>query len=290
MKADKNTLPTDKMGNGPVQDRSCTDILCCLVFVAFIVGMVGTSGYGFLYGKPELLLTAWDADGNGCGYNATTKDYPYLYFPSIDLESLKNATNDPSMESVTEVLRYSMCVKECPKGIEEETINCKMPKAFSNILGYFDQCVFLIEKYYEFRYPTILFANSYCVPDLSASLESNTTNIVKEFKKEFDKYIGASGIQTHISDIMATSEPLLIAFGTAFLIGFIYMILLRLVGGLIIYSSILLMILGTAYGGYMLFETSNGMPDEDQYKQYYLIGSYVVWGIAGLLLCCVLFN
>mgnify|MGYP007089933915 CR=1 FL=1 len=75
------------MANGPVPDRSCTDILCCLIFIAFLVGMIGTSGYGYLYGDPELLLTSWDGNGRGCGYNTTTKDYPFLYFPTIDLEA-----------------------------------------------------------------------------------------------------------------------------------------------------------------------------------------------------------
>jgi choline transporter-like protein 2/4/5 len=70
-----------------VQDRGCTDILCCFVFLAFLVGMVATSFYGFLYGDPKLLLTAWDGLGRGCGYNASVADYPYLYFPTIDLES-----------------------------------------------------------------------------------------------------------------------------------------------------------------------------------------------------------
>jgi len=72
------------MGNGPVPDRGCTDILCCLIFIAFLVGMVGVSGYGLLYGNPQLLATGWDADGNGCGFNETTKDYPLLYYPTID--------------------------------------------------------------------------------------------------------------------------------------------------------------------------------------------------------------
>ena len=50
-KHDKNdTLPRDELKNGPVYNRGCTDILCCLIFLAFIVGMIGTSGYGFLYG------------------------------------------------------------------------------------------------------------------------------------------------------------------------------------------------------------------------------------------------
>ena len=105
-------MPTDKLNNGPVEDRGCTDILCCLIFVAFIVGMVGTSGYGFMYGDPSLLLTTWDADGNGCGYSSKTLDYPYLYFPTIDVAAAQKAS--ASVDSITDVLKFSTCVKECP--------------------------------------------------------------------------------------------------------------------------------------------------------------------------------
>ena len=30
------SVPTDEMANGPVADRSCTDLLCCLIFLAFL--------------------------------------------------------------------------------------------------------------------------------------------------------------------------------------------------------------------------------------------------------------
>jgi len=53
----------------------------------FLVGMVGCSGYGYLYGEPKLLMTMWDADSNGCGLNYTVADYPYLYFPMIDYKA-----------------------------------------------------------------------------------------------------------------------------------------------------------------------------------------------------------
>lgn len=52
----------EKMANGPVSDRSCTDIFCCLIFLAFLAGMAATAAYGFAKGDPRLLLTAWDAD------------------------------------------------------------------------------------------------------------------------------------------------------------------------------------------------------------------------------------
>jgi solute carrier family 44 (choline transporter-like protein), member 2/4/5 len=68
------------------------------------------------------------------------------------------------------------------------------------------------------------------------------------------------------------------------------MIVLRLCGGPIIYFSILAMILGTAYGGFMLFNESATMMATDEYKPYYLYGSYVVWGISAILLCCACCN
>jgi choline transporter-like protein 2/4/5 len=77
------------MANGPVQDRACTDILCCLIFVIFLIGMGGVTGYGLIFGNPSLLMTAWDYNGNGCGYNSSTKEFPFLYYPAIDYESLK---------------------------------------------------------------------------------------------------------------------------------------------------------------------------------------------------------
>ena len=79
------------MSNGPTDNRSCTDLICCLVFLAFIVGMVGVSGYGLVYGKPELMLTMWDADSKGCGYDETRKEYPYLYFPIIDISKVRES-------------------------------------------------------------------------------------------------------------------------------------------------------------------------------------------------------
>jgi hypothetical protein len=84
-----------------------------------MVGMVGVGGYAYLNGDPMLLLTTWDYDGNPCGYpsksNATI-DYPYLYFPAIDYNSVAGQGGDGGINaaSMTELLKYSTCVKECP--------------------------------------------------------------------------------------------------------------------------------------------------------------------------------
>ena len=79
-------------------NRSCTDLLVCFVFCVFICGMVAVAGYGFLNGQPELLMTTFDADANACGLNTTVNDYPYLYFPMIDLEAAKK--DNPGLDSM----------------------------------------------------------------------------------------------------------------------------------------------------------------------------------------------
>ena len=167
--AAQNTLPTDQLQNGPVMDRGCTDILCCLVFVAFLVGMVGAGGYGLRYGEPQLLMTAWDADGNGCGYTNRTMEYPYLYFPTIDFKAAQAATG---LSSAREVLKFSVCVKKCPDGEKESTVDCYKP-AFMIGSAYYSNCTFYAGgtatgSTTALRYETALAAGRYCVPSSQA--------------------------------------------------------------------------------------------------------------------------
>ena len=81
----------DSFKNGPISNRSCTDIICCLVFIAAIVGFGGASAYGYQKGNPKLLILGWDSDGQGCGYTEAVKDYPYLYFPEPPAFDIKEA-------------------------------------------------------------------------------------------------------------------------------------------------------------------------------------------------------
>jgi hypothetical protein len=48
-------------------ERTCQDKLCCLIFFLFTVACVIISGYAFASGKPSLMLTKYDSDGNECG-------------------------------------------------------------------------------------------------------------------------------------------------------------------------------------------------------------------------------
>lgn len=50
-----------------MEGRHCTDIMCCLVFFVFFLGMAGISGLAISKGDPLKIMTPYDSDGNQCG-------------------------------------------------------------------------------------------------------------------------------------------------------------------------------------------------------------------------------
>jgi hypothetical protein len=88
-------------------ERSCTDILCCLVFTVFLVVMVGLSFFAWTNGNPENIITPFDSVGNRCGApnqgveligdiaTVNTTDFtafPYKYFTNLSPDSVADST------------------------------------------------------------------------------------------------------------------------------------------------------------------------------------------------------
>ena len=132
--------------------------------------------------------------------------------------------------------------------------------------NYYKDCQFYIgNRNYggqALRYDTEVLAGKFCVPTTEALSE----DMIKQFKAEFDKYFLDSGFAQYFSDIAATSDLLAYTIGTAFLIGFLYMVVLYFLGGFLIWISIVLIIGANLYGGYMLYQTSEVMDETDKYK------------------------
>lgn len=59
-----------------------------------------------------------------------------------------------------------------------------------------------------------------------------------------------------VQNVSSVGDLLIWTIFTGFLIGFFYLIVLRVIGGLIIYLSILSVIIGTIYGGIALHNTA----------------------------------
>jgi choline transporter-like protein 2/4/5 len=101
---------------GMVKDRWCTDILCCLIFVAYLVLMVVITFFAFGKGEPSKLFTPFDSDGNRCGQPLQsasigygTRDFTEYQFKAFtELRAVSKGGADTDVYN-------AVCVKECPK-------------------------------------------------------------------------------------------------------------------------------------------------------------------------------
>ena len=48
-------------------NRTCTDTLCCMLFLAFIASLVALTAYAVSAGNPYAMVTPFDSVGNRCG-------------------------------------------------------------------------------------------------------------------------------------------------------------------------------------------------------------------------------
>jgi hypothetical protein len=98
--------------DGIVKERGCTDILCLLVFIAFISSMGYLTFLGSTTGDVKRILAPLDGDFKFCGDDPGFEDYPKMIITSFE-------ANLP-----TEIFKTGVCVKECP-ATKEDSIDCK---------------------------------------------------------------------------------------------------------------------------------------------------------------------
>jgi hypothetical protein len=97
-------MPSE-LNNGTIENRGCTDILFCLLFIAFIGGCVVVASFGFSRGNPNLVLYPYDENNRQCGIDAGI-NYPYLYFYNT-IGNLEKFNTTGAVQGV--------CVSNCPK-------------------------------------------------------------------------------------------------------------------------------------------------------------------------------
>ncbi|CAH8829429.1 unnamed protein product [Trichobilharzia szidati] len=92
---------------GPVRNRSCTDIPCCVVFAVFIIGFFVVTLWSFAMGDYRRVVYPTNSQGQICGRDVPGK--PYLFF--FDLQSCLKL--GPALV-VTGCPTPQVCVESCP--------------------------------------------------------------------------------------------------------------------------------------------------------------------------------
>ncbi|XP_035382361.1 choline transporter-like protein 4 [Electrophorus electricus] len=105
-------FPYEPFFRGPVSKRSCTDIICCMAFVAAIVSYMLIGILALLYGDPRHVLLPRNSTGMFCGSGVNFDKPNVLYF---DVLKCVRATTE--MDATLEGLQCpttQVCVKKCP--------------------------------------------------------------------------------------------------------------------------------------------------------------------------------
>ena len=90
-----------------------------------------------------------------------------------------------------------------------------------------------------------------------------------------------------VKDVITTWWVHLAAFGIAFLLGFVYLIIVRLFGKLLVWLVIVAMFAALLGLGIFLFFYSNEFDPADNNYKYTRYGSYGIFGLTALYLLIV---
>ncbi|KAM8972489.1 choline transporter-like protein 2 [Pelodytes ibericus] len=94
---------------GPIHNRSCTDILCCILIVLAIIAYVAVGIVAWTYGDPRKVIYPTDSRGQFCGQAGTPNEKkPFLFYFNI----MQCAS--PLVLLEFQCPTTQICVEKCP--------------------------------------------------------------------------------------------------------------------------------------------------------------------------------
>ncbi|CAI5674359.1 unnamed protein product [Oreochromis niloticus] len=95
---------------GPIQNRGCTDIVCCILFIIAILGYIAVGILAWSQGDPRKVIYPTDSRGQFCGQVGTPLEKkPFLFYFNI----MKCAS--PMVLLEFQCPTTQMCVEKCPE-------------------------------------------------------------------------------------------------------------------------------------------------------------------------------
>ncbi|XP_077870007.1 choline transporter-like protein 2 [Saccoglossus kowalevskii] len=262
--SDRSTEETNKYGekkkydpsfNGPITNRSCTDVICCLIFVIFATGLGFIAYYGYTVGDPDKLFYKADSLGQICGVDV---EGPCLFYFDFKACSEETENNELTIECDTP----QVCIEECPtenwNGYEEESRYLTNP---TNVRWDKFICKYHIDPATSGKSPAELFededcaayylasslSDGRCVPDFILSGEPlpaevvnstlpNNQTLTEEDLDAIDSVIAIGG--QVIDDVIASLWFLAIGLLFAAIVSFLFIVLMRWLARIMVFVII----------------------------------------------------
>lgn len=160
----------------------------------------------------------------------------------------------------------------------EKYFECQYYPAYSESFG--------IKTYGEpFRYATKAYSG-FCAPN--GNSEDNRDGVEK-LKQAFFESTYGSKVVVWAGDIYKSWAVILVVAVISLFLGYLYLYIIRLLGGAIIWITFVLLALCLAGAGGYSFYKSGEYDPENPYYNYLKWGAYVLWALDAIvliLMCC----
>uniref|UniRef100_A0A7N9ALP3 Choline transporter-like protein n=1 Tax=Mastacembelus armatus TaxID=205130 RepID=A0A7N9ALP3_9TELE len=270
---------------GPIQNRGCTDILCCILFIIALMGYFAVGILAWSQGDPRKVIYPTDSRGQFCGQAGTKK--PFLFYFNI----LKCAS--PLVLLEFQCPTTQLCVERCP----DKHLTLMKAKLGSNedrqyYQQYCKEAVDFTKSSPEILRdglcPAMLMPSKAftrrCLPALGTrkggvvvvgnettfddgqGVSINATDVLEASKKS-NVVVEARQVAMRIfEDYTQSWHWILLGLVIAMVISLIFIVLLRFLAGIMVWVMIVLVILVIGYGifhCYMEFASLKGEPGSD---------------------------
>lgn len=237
----------------------CTDVLCLLIFASALSLLGFILHYAFVNGDIRRLYHGLDFYGDLCGVDENVLDKPYLYWCGVAEESpssiITTGTGSaPLFKPTAELdLLHPICVSACPIGnqtfhscYQDRTAIKGVPDP---ITGTFKEDITytfaLVQDYESFH-----FAAGYCFP--------RDEILVRQVRKVLDKSLWTKLMQK-VPEISHAWMALVMAAVLAIILGFLYLYILDVMAGPLVYGCLIIATLGPGIiGGTLVYASHNG--------------------------------
>ncbi|XP_063057528.1 choline transporter-like protein 5-B isoform X1 [Engraulis encrasicolus] len=99
----------DPTFRGPIHNRSCTDVLCCVIFFIVILGYIALGTVAWIHGDPRKVVYPTDSNGQFCGQQGTPNANKAILF----YFNILHCAN-PAVLINLQCPTRQLCVSKCP--------------------------------------------------------------------------------------------------------------------------------------------------------------------------------
>ncbi|XP_066993399.2 choline transporter-like 2 [Anabrus simplex] len=276
----------DPTFNGPLHKRSCTDIICLLIFVVFIAAWVAVGIVAFSNGNPARLISPIDYEGNHCGVDEVVADKPYLFYFDITKCVRPTSISKPLSCNTPQV-----CVAKCPDKVfiaELEIKNHGISEFADDLICKYSvdkdkltSITHLKQECAPWYIPSTKVAG-HCIPSLIKFSEINDTEVYKylsDIKVTLDDLKNNSKVihllskakevgETIVRDLSNSWPYIIGGLALAMFLSLIYIVLMRWFAGVMIWVSLFGVLGLLAYCVYASYVKYSEMSDEEETQDY----------------------